>query len=80
MPQTPMPRLGPAEARLKAMLAAMKTVRLKLVAFFDSLNDEQNALSIRWARRRRLPRTSSVAKWQRRQLPETAKTGLANVA
>jgi hypothetical protein len=43
MPQTPMPRLEAAEARLKAMLAAMKIVRPKLVAFFDSLNDEQNA-------------------------------------
>ena len=39
----PAARLGAAEARLKSMLAAMKTVRPKLVAFYDLLSDEQKA-------------------------------------
>ncbi len=43
MPQTPVARLNAAKARLKSMLAAMKTVRPKLVAFYDSLSDEQKA-------------------------------------
>ena len=43
MPQTPTARLDATEARLKSMLAAMKTVRPKLVAFYDSLSDEQKA-------------------------------------
>jgi LTXXQ motif family protein len=43
VPQTPMARLDAAAVRLKAMVEAMKTVRPKLVAFYDSLSDEQKA-------------------------------------
>ena len=43
MPQTPTARLDAAKARLKSMLAATKTVRPKLVTFYDSLSDEQKA-------------------------------------
>ncbi|HML06762.1 MAG TPA: Spy/CpxP family protein refolding chaperone [Xanthobacteraceae bacterium] len=43
MPQTPVARLDAAEARLKAMVSAMNTVRPKLEAFYASLSDEQKA-------------------------------------
>ena len=43
MPQTPVARLDAVKTRLSAMVDAMKTVRPKLAAFYDSLSDEQKA-------------------------------------
>jgi hypothetical protein len=43
MPQTPVARLEAVNTRLQAIVAAMNTVRPKLQAFYDSLNDEQKA-------------------------------------
>jgi LTXXQ motif family protein len=42
-PQTPVARLDAVEARLSAMVEALKTVRPKLEDFYASLNDEQKA-------------------------------------
>jgi hypothetical protein len=43
MPQTPVARLDAIKTRLTAMVEAMNSVRPKLVAFYDSLSDEQKA-------------------------------------
>ena len=43
MPQSPVERLDAVEARISAMLEAMKTVRPKLQQFYASLDDEQKA-------------------------------------
>jgi hypothetical protein len=43
VPLTPLSRLQAMTARLEASLAAVKTVRPALIAFYDSLNDEQKA-------------------------------------
>jgi hypothetical protein len=43
VPLTPLGRLQAMTARLEATLAAVKTVRPPLIAFYDSLNDEQKA-------------------------------------
>jgi len=43
IPATPVARLDAVEARLGAMVDAMKTVRPKLKDFYDSLSDEQKA-------------------------------------
>ncbi len=43
MPQTPVARLDAVKTRLSAMVEAMKSVRPKLAAFYDSLSDEQKA-------------------------------------
>jgi hypothetical protein len=42
-PQTPVARLDAVKTRLSAIVDAMKTIRPKLVAFYDSLNDDQKA-------------------------------------
>jgi len=44
MPQSPVERLDAVEARISAMLEAMKTVRPKLQQFYASLDDEQKAM------------------------------------
>jgi hypothetical protein len=43
IPQDPVARLDAVKARLDAMVEAMNTVRPKLAAFYDSLNDDQKA-------------------------------------
>jgi hypothetical protein len=43
VPLTPLSRLQTMTARLEASLAAVKTVRPTLIAFYDSLSDEQKA-------------------------------------
>jgi ABC-type transporter MlaC component len=43
MPQTPVARLDAIKTRLTAMVQAMNSVRPTLVAFYDSLSDEQKA-------------------------------------
>jgi hypothetical protein len=43
MPQTPVARLVAVDARLKAMVEAMKIVRPKLRQFYGTLSDEQKA-------------------------------------
>ncbi len=43
MPQAPVARLDAVQARLSAMVDAMKTVRPKLEDFYASLSDEQKA-------------------------------------
>jgi hypothetical protein len=43
IPQTPVARIDAIKTRLDAMVEAMNTVRPKLAAFYDALNDDQKA-------------------------------------